>query len=102
MELLSSLNSLEQGVTPVRDKSVPTLRRRYVCTKDLGGLGYCLEDSSINPDTYRVLSLNSTDSVCRQLCRGDITLKDAQAVFLARDWRKEYEKFFNGLEARDQ
>jgi hypothetical protein len=33
-------------------------------------------------------------SVCRQLCRGDITLENAQAIFLAPDWRREWVKFF--------
>jgi hypothetical protein len=32
--------------------------------------------------------------VCRQLCRGDITLRDGQAIFLRPDWTKEYEKYF--------
>jgi hypothetical protein len=33
-------------------------------------------------------------SVYRQLCRGDITLKEGQAIFLRTDWTKEYEKYF--------
>jgi hypothetical protein len=33
-------------------------------------------------------------SVCRQLCRGDISLEAAQAIFLAPDWREEYNRFF--------
>ena len=34
-------------------------------------------------------------SVCRQLCRGDITLKQGQAIFLDEpDWTKAYVKFF--------
>jgi hypothetical protein len=33
-------------------------------------------------------------SVCRMLCRGEITLQAAQAIFLAPDWRAEYELFF--------
>jgi hypothetical protein len=33
-------------------------------------------------------------SVCRQLCRGDITLEQAQAIFLAPDWTKAYEAYF--------
>jgi hypothetical protein len=33
-------------------------------------------------------------SVCRQLCRGDITLEQAQAIFLAPDWTREYVRFF--------
>lgn len=33
-------------------------------------------------------------SVCRQLCRGDITLQEAQAIFLAPDWTREYERYF--------
>jgi hypothetical protein len=34
-------------------------------------------------------------SVCRQLCRGGITLDEAQRIFLAPDWTKEYERYFN-------
>lgn len=34
-------------------------------------------------------------SVCRQLCRGDITLEQAQAYFLLRDWTKVYEQYFS-------
>ena len=34
-------------------------------------------------------------SVCRALCSGAITLDDARAIFLAPDWTKSYEKFFN-------
>src|SRR5262245_20462540 len=37
-------------------------------------------------------------SVCRQVCRGDITLKQGQAVFLQADWIKAYVRFF-GLDA---
>ena len=33
-------------------------------------------------------------SVCRQLCRGDITLRDAQAIFLEPDWTKAYMRYF--------
>lgn len=33
-------------------------------------------------------------SVCRAVCRGDMTLQEGQAVFLAPDWTKEYERFF--------
>jgi hypothetical protein len=33
-------------------------------------------------------------SVCRQLCRGDITLEEAQRIFLAPDWTQEYERYF--------
>lgn len=33
-------------------------------------------------------------SVCRQLCRGDITLEHAQAYFLDPDWTKVYETYF--------
>ena len=33
-------------------------------------------------------------SVCRQLCRGDITLRDAQAIFLEPDWTKAYLRYF--------
>jgi len=34
------------------------------------------------------------ESVCRQLCRGDITLHDAQAIFLEPDWTKAYSRYF--------
>src|SRR5215470_20217117 len=37
-------------------------------------------------------------SVCRQVCRGDITLKQGQAIFLQTDWIKAYLRFF-GLDA---
>jgi hypothetical protein len=33
-------------------------------------------------------------SVCRAVCRGAMTLKEARQVFLRPDWTKEYEKFF--------
>ncbi len=33
-------------------------------------------------------------SVCHQVCRGDITLNEGQAIFLEPDWTKEHEKFF--------
>lgn len=33
-------------------------------------------------------------SVCRQVCRGDITLKQGQAIFLQADWIKAYLRFF--------
>jgi hypothetical protein len=33
-------------------------------------------------------------SVCRQMCRGDITLDDAQAIFLRPDWTPEWDRFF--------
>ena len=33
-------------------------------------------------------------SVCRAVCRGAITLEEGRAIFLAPDWTKEYEKFF--------
>jgi hypothetical protein len=33
-------------------------------------------------------------SVCRQLCRGEITLEQAQAYFLKPDWTKVYEEYF--------
>ncbi len=34
-------------------------------------------------------------SVCRQVCRGDITLKQGQAIFLDEpDWTKAYLKYF--------
>ena len=34
-------------------------------------------------------------SVCRQLCRGDITLQQGQAIFLDNpDWTRAYEKYF--------
>ena len=36
-------------------------------------------------------------SVCRQVCRGDITLEQGQAIFLTPDWTREYVKYF-GLE----
>ena len=38
-------------------------------------------------------------NLCRQVCRGDITLKEGQAIFLEPDWIKEYVKFF-GLKGR--
>jgi hypothetical protein len=34
-------------------------------------------------------------SVCRQVCRGDITLEEGRAIFLAPDWTREYEKYFS-------
>ncbi len=34
------------------------------------------------------------ESVCRQLCRGDITLKNAQAIFLEPDWTRPYRRYF--------
>jgi hypothetical protein len=34
------------------------------------------------------------ESVCRQLCRGDISLKDAQAIFLEPDWTVAYRRYF--------
>ena len=33
-------------------------------------------------------------SVCQQLCRGDITLEQAQSIFLAPDWTQEYKRYF--------
>ena len=36
-------------------------------------------------------------SVCRQVCRRDITLQQGQAIFLAPDWTREYVRYF-GLE----
>jgi hypothetical protein len=34
-------------------------------------------------------------SVCRAVCRGDMTLNEGQALFLDEpDWRKAYERFF--------
>lgn len=33
-------------------------------------------------------------SVCRQVCRGDITLEEGRAIFLALDWTREYVKYF--------
>jgi hypothetical protein len=33
-------------------------------------------------------------SVCRQLCRGGISLKEAQAIFLAPDWTRSYTEYF--------
>jgi len=34
-------------------------------------------------------------SVCRAVCRGDITLEEGRAIFLRTDWTKEYVEFFN-------
>jgi hypothetical protein len=34
------------------------------------------------------------ESVCRQLCRGDISLKNAQAIFLEPDWTVAYRRYF--------
>jgi hypothetical protein len=33
-------------------------------------------------------------SVCRQICRGDITLMEGQAIFLEPDWTKAYLRYF--------
>ena len=33
-------------------------------------------------------------SVCRQICRGDITLTAGQAIFLEPDWTQQYVKYF--------
>ncbi len=33
-------------------------------------------------------------SVCRQVCKGDITLKEGQAIFFAPDWTKAYLQYF--------
>jgi hypothetical protein len=33
-------------------------------------------------------------SVCRQLCRGDITLEDGLEIFLEPDWAKAYMRYF--------
>ncbi len=33
-------------------------------------------------------------SVCRQVCRGNITLEEGQAIFLARVWTRKYVKYF--------
>ena len=33
-------------------------------------------------------------SVCRQVCRGDITLEKGRAIFLRPDWTREYIMFF--------
>jgi hypothetical protein len=33
-------------------------------------------------------------SVCRQVCRGDITVQEEQAIFLRPDWRQEYLRHF--------
>jgi hypothetical protein len=33
-------------------------------------------------------------SVCRTVCRGAMTLKAGQAIFLRLDWTKEYQDFF--------
>jgi hypothetical protein len=38
-------------------------------------------------------------SVCRAVCRGDITLQVGQEIFLRPDWTQEYLKFF-GLDGR--
>ena len=32
--------------------------------------------------------------VCRAVCRGAMTLREGQAIFLCPDWTKAYEKFF--------
>jgi hypothetical protein len=34
-------------------------------------------------------------SVCRQVCRGDITLEQGRAIFFAPDWTREYERYFS-------
>ncbi len=39
-------------------------------------------------------------SVCRQLCRGDITIEQAQSWFLAPDWTKSYERYFRARQPR--
>jgi hypothetical protein len=33
-------------------------------------------------------------SVCRAVCRGDMTLEEGRAIFLRPDWTREYLKFF--------
>jgi hypothetical protein len=33
-------------------------------------------------------------SVCRQVCRGDITLQQGQEIFLEADWTKAYVRYF--------
>ena len=33
-------------------------------------------------------------SVCRAVCRGDLTLEDGRAIFLRPDWTQEYVRFF--------
>jgi hypothetical protein len=33
-------------------------------------------------------------SVCRAVCRGDMTLEDGRAIFLRPDWTQEYVRFF--------
>ena len=33
-------------------------------------------------------------SVCRQVCRGDMTLEKGQAIFMREDWTREYLRFF--------
>ena len=38
-------------------------------------------------------------SVCRQLCRGEIDLNEAQAWFLSEDCTKSYERYFPGIHA---
>jgi len=34
-------------------------------------------------------------SVCRAVCRGDMTLQEGQAIFMRPDWTQEYSKFFS-------
>jgi hypothetical protein len=43
---------------------------------------------------HSVLHCLPEASVCRQLCRGDITLEQARAIFLSPDWTKAYEDYF--------
>ena len=33
-------------------------------------------------------------SVCRAVCKGAMTLREGQEIFLSPDWTKAYEKFF--------
>jgi len=33
-------------------------------------------------------------SICRTMRRGTMTLEEGRAIFLAPDWMKEYERFF--------
>jgi hypothetical protein len=37
--------------------------------------------------------INLRKALCRQLCRGDMTLKEAQAIFLEPDWTKAYMRY---------
>ena len=35
------------------------------------------------------------ESVCRQVCRGDLTLEQGRAIFLHPDWTQEWARYFN-------